>query len=177
MNRKNLFLLISVIVLFCLSSCDPLANSIADGIAAFDTATDPQAHEMYFNINGNTAYLNTNDNLPSSLLIPQTVGGNAVTAVENCTGSFTSVRIPGHVKTIKEEAFAGCTNLETVVIDDGVELIESLAFDGCTYLTLVIFNCSEMPEIEPGAFPLGNGIEYRHGTQSYDNLNALLAAL
>lgn len=46
-----------------------------------------------------------------------------------------SIYIPGSVKHIGERAFAGCENLEKVVLKEGVERIESHIFKDCKKLT------------------------------------------
>ncbi|MBR2735177.1 MAG: leucine-rich repeat domain-containing protein, partial [Clostridia bacterium] len=79
-----------------------------------------------------------------------------------------SVEIPpGTVKTIGQNAFNGCRNLNELKIGDGVETIENWAFMGCTSLTSVkipwsvkninncaFYNCSGLETLK-----LSEGIE------------------
>ena len=69
-------------------------------------------------------------------------------AFEGCS-YLESITIPGSVKVIPTYVFGGCSALETVIIEDGVEKIEYGAFDGCYNLknielpsTLVEMECS-----------------------------------
>lgn len=50
---------------------------------------------------------------------------------------ITSVRIPGTVSYVHENAFEGCINLKKVVLEEGVTSIEGLAFSGCIELSEV----------------------------------------
>ena len=68
-------------------------------------------------------------------------------AFEGCS-YLESITIPGSVKNIPSYVFGGCSALETVVIEEGVEKIESGVFDGCYNLknielpsTLVEIEC------------------------------------
>lgn len=46
-----------------------------------------------------------------------------------------SIRIPGSLKTIPSYAFAACSKLEEVQLNDGIEEIDITAFNGCSRLT------------------------------------------
>ena len=48
-----------------------------------------------------------------------------------------SVTIPANVQAIDNEAFSGCTKLESVTIPNGITKIERNAFRGCTGLTTI----------------------------------------
>ena len=178
MNRKVLFIIVSIILLIGFTSCDPIAKSIAEGVEAIDPATDAQVHEKYFDIdeNGKASLKENQTDLPVSLLIPEKVGTVAVKAIGSCEGSFETVRIPGHVKTICEDAFSNCPMLKYVVIEDGVQLIEEGAFSGCTQLTQVVINSFEI-EIEYDAFPMSSTTEYWLRTQRYSSIGELMGAL
>lgn len=176
MNRKVLFIIVSIVLLIGFTSCDPIAQSIAAGTEALDPATDPQAHEKYFDIdeNGTASLKEGLTSLPTSLLIPQKVGSVDVIAIAGCTGDFETVRIPGHVKTICESAFENCEKLKTVVIEDGVTLIEDDAFIGCS-LNRVVINASQTKiTISEQAFPYSTTTEYWHGTHQCANLGELV---
>ena len=179
MKKKVLFIIVSIVLLIGFTSCDPIAKSIAEGVQAADPSTDPQAHEKYFEIdeNGVASLKEGQTSLPTSLLIPQKVGSVAVKAIEDCFGTFESVRIPGHVKTISDFTFLNCPNLKFVIIDDGVESIGDGAFSGCS-LTRVIINSSQTKvEIDPNAFPLSGTTEYWLGTHQCASLAELFELL
>lgn len=178
MGKKTLLIIVSIILLIGFTSCDPIAQSIAAGVEAIDPATDPQAHEKYFDIdeNGKASLKENQTDLPVSLLIPEKVGTVPVKSIGNCEGSFETVRIPGHVKTICEDAFSNCPMLKYVVIEDGVQLIEEGAFSGCTNLTQVVINSFEI-EIEFDAFPMFSTTEYWLRTQRYSSIGELMGAL
>ncbi len=178
MRKNTLLIIISIFMLIGFTSCDPIAKNIAEGLEAIDPATDPQVHEKYFDIEENgTAFLKADlSDLPVSLLIPEKVGEVAVTAIRDCSGSFETVKIPGNVKTIYEDAFLDCPNLANVTIEDGVDLIEIGAFSGCTKLTQVVINSLNI-EIEYGAFPMSNSIKFWLGTHEYSSIGELMEAL
>lgn len=178
MGKKTLLIIVSIILLIGFTSCDPIAKSIAAGTEALDPNTDPQAHEKYFDIdeNGKASLKENQTDLPVSLLIPEKVGTVPVKSIGNCEGSFETVRIPGHVKTICEYAFLNCPMLKYVVIEDGVQLIEEDAFSGCTKLTQVVINSFEI-EIEYDAFPMSDSTKFWLGTHEYSSINELMEAL
>jgi hypothetical protein len=64
--------------------------------------------------------------------------------------SVTKVKIPGYVKVIGKNAFSGCENLNTVIIEDGVERILNSAFRSSAISTLVL--PESVQEIGPDAF-------------------------
>ena len=51
-------------------------------------------------------------------------------------GTFRTVRIPEGVRTIGSHAFAGCENLERIIIPASVETIALDAFEGADYLVV-----------------------------------------
>jgi hypothetical protein len=57
-------------------------------------------------------------------------------------GAITSVTIPGNYKKIGAWAFSDCQNLETVVVEDGVEEICMEAFSDCNKLSNISFPTS-----------------------------------
>jgi len=154
---KNKLLFISVLLLFALifASCTPeAAEKLVEGVAAADPSTAPNAHAQYFEIDENGAVsLKDKTIVPVSLIIPQKVDEKEVKSVKDCKEStFTSVRIPGNVKTIEDNAFFGCTSLTSVIIDSGVESIGEDAFVGCTALEMVQIYSSGI-SIDRDAFP------------------------
>lgn len=76
------------------------------------------------------------------VIFPETVENNLpVIAIDTgmCAdnGVITSIRIPGSIKTIGNNAFARCANLKSIVIEEGVEEIGMCSFGGCPELTTV----------------------------------------
>lgn len=74
------------------------------------------------------------------VVFPETVEDNLpVVAIDTgmCAdnGILKSIRIPGSIKTIGNNAFARCANLKSIVIEEGVEEIGMCSFGGCPELT------------------------------------------
>ena len=70
------------------------------------------------------------------------VGGEVVTTIGNCafeTVSFTTFHIPAGITRIGTNAFQGCSNLESVIIDVSVTNIVNQAFRNCTNLKTVYY--------------------------------------
>lgn len=61
------------------------------------------------------------------------------TAFFKCT-ALTGVKVPDSVKTISQQAFAGCQELATVELGNGIELIDYGAFDYDGAISAVIYN-------------------------------------
>ena len=75
-----------------------------------------------------------------NLVIPQTIEGLPVVALGEESFSekhFTSVTVPGSVKTIGYEAFYDCEELVSVVLSSGVTTLEQYVFHGCEKLVSV----------------------------------------
>lgn len=62
-----------------------------------------------------------------------------------------SIVIPGTVKRIGNRAFAGCENLQEVVLEEGIEIIEHNVFTGCQKLKTIRLPAS-VKEIDGWAF-------------------------
>ena len=95
------------------------------------------------------------DDLPSELVIPDTIEGYLVTTVKekalyNCAG-LTSVTIPDSVTGIGHMAFYSCDNLSSVTIGDGVVNIGMYAFAMCSKLDSITIPDS-VTTIGVGAF-------------------------
>lgn len=76
----------------------------------------------------------------SDVVFPSTVEGDLpVIAIDTgmCAdnGILKSIRIPGSIKTIGNNAFARCANLKSIVIEEGVETIGMCSFGGCPELS------------------------------------------
>jgi hypothetical protein len=61
------------------------------------------------------------------------------------------------VKTIGDDAFAGCTKLESVEIDGHIEKLGRWCFAGCTALKEI--DCIGVKEIEDTAFASDKGLK------------------
>ena len=147
-----------------------------------EAPVDLNIHAQYFDVDesGNATLKENIDSLPETLQIPEEVEGITVTSVGGCGDrqEITTVKIPGNVKTIKEEAFFCCSNLVRVEIADGVEEIEDMAFTGCTSLEAVIID-SEGITIDRGSFPLLSNLKFYYLGVEYElgPLRAHLAGL
>ena len=141
-------------------------QTILLALALIGTATTAHAYDMvvngvYYNINGNDAYVtyieyvylsssysyqyNYYNKYSGHVTIPETVTYNGLTytvtgigshAFENCTG-LTSVTIPNTVTYIGENAFYKCTSLISLSIPNSVTDIGGYAFYNCTKLSSI----------------------------------------
>jgi hypothetical protein len=123
------------------------------GLAIAQTnATDPVARanlgyspESVFVFDGvNTITGRTGS--PTTLSIPPTIGGKAVTiigafALSECT-TLTSVTIPSSVTSIGSGAFGGCTSLSSITIPNSVTSIGNGAFYLCPSLSSITIPAS-----------------------------------
>jgi len=80
--------------------------------------------------------LHINNELVTSLVIPDGVTNIGSSAFQNCS-NLTSVTIPNSVTNIGASAFSGCSKLESITIPNGVTSIGSSAFKKCSSLTSV----------------------------------------
>ncbi len=65
------------------------------------------------------------------IVIPETINGVEVNAIGEeafMFSSITSITIPGSVKTIGKDAFGGCDELESIILEEGIEHIGEMAF-------------------------------------------------
>jgi len=173
MKKISVFILLSLVLALAIISCTPeMAEKIAAGIPSVDSI-DPNKDAGLFDITAEGAVsLKSNATVPDSLLIPQKVGDIEVKSViAPCTGTFTSVTIPGNVKTIGSYAFMACTNLKTITIESGVNSIGDGAFIGCNALTMVVINSANI-NIHQQAFPAGT-YECWYLFQSYEDIAAI----
>ncbi|MCC8151062.1 MAG: leucine-rich repeat domain-containing protein [Lachnospiraceae bacterium] len=70
----------------------------------------------------------------TSVTLPGTLKSIGVFAFEDCN-NLTEVVIPDGVEILKHGAFCGCSNLKKVVIPGSVKTIDARAFDSCTSLS------------------------------------------
>lgn len=80
--------------------------------------------------------LHINNELVTSLVIPDGVTNIGSSAFQNCS-NLTSVTIPNSVTNIGASAFSGCSKLESITIPNSVTSIGSSAFKKCSSLTIV----------------------------------------
>lgn len=74
------------------------------------------------------------------------------TTLVQYTGTDNSVSVPASVTKIGENAFSGCTSLESVSIPDSVEEIGSAAFSNCTALDSVTIQGTSLRTFGNGVF-------------------------
>lgn len=140
---KKLFSIISVILcVVTLMSVIPLTvNAATEGFFTY-TVSDGKATltKVYAN-EGN------------DIVIPSTLGGYPVVAIDLSTGSWlTSVVIPSSVEIIKDGSFAFCSKLKSVIIQGAnLKTIERLAFGYCEELEKINIPKS-VEKIEKEAF-------------------------
>lgn len=87
----------------------------------------------------------TSLDIPANVKTLESNDGGA-TGVFASTG-LTSLVIPNTLEYLGREAFANCSNLETVTIGTGVTYIGSLVFAGCSNLSVVNYNVTEIPSV------------------------------
>ena len=84
---------------------------------------------------GSYAFANTS---LKEIKIPSSLTNLGGCAFSNCV-NVTQLEIPGTLKTIGgEDAFRNCTNLEKLIVDEGVENLGLRSFEGCTALKEVV---------------------------------------
>lgn len=64
---------------------------------------------------------------------------------------ISELTIPGNVKTIERQLCSTCSNLERVILEDGIEAVRNKAFEDCKNLKTIEIPLS-VAEIEPLAF-------------------------
>ena len=120
--KKIAWLLVAVMLLTCLISCNNQARSEVE--KAFTTVS----------VSGGVKIVHYTGNY-STLEIPSTIGGKTVVEIGDDVFAksylLTEVVIPDTVKVIGARAFQGCLALERIVIPDSVIEIGEYAFFGC----------------------------------------------
>ena len=89
---------------------------------------------MYYGSNTKKLYIN--NELVTSIIIPDSVTSISSGAFRNCT-ELTSVTIPDSVKSIGDYTFFGCTGLTSIIIPHSVMSIGYDAFRNCSGLTSI----------------------------------------
>lgn len=110
------------------------------GFVANNKISDPQL--PWFSIDNGTLYFDGSKYTGgSTLLVPETVAGQTVTALSNnCFAgaeSFIMIKLPDTLEIIGNQAFADCTKLRGVFIPESVIRIGASAFWGCSKLESV----------------------------------------
>ena len=114
-------------------SCNNLQDIYITDIAAWFNISGLDNLMRYGASNKN---LYINNELATSIAIPDSVTSIDERAFSNCTG-LTSITIPNSVTSIGDWAFAGCTGLTSVTIPNSVTSIGDWAFAGCSGLTSI----------------------------------------
>ncbi len=101
---------------------------------------EPSNMEWEYEVDKGVAMITgVSGSIEDEITIPSTIDGYPVTGIDDYAfyycGDLTSITVPRCVKTIGRYAFAGCSRLTTVVIQDGVTSIGSGAFSDCASLT------------------------------------------
>ena len=91
---------------------------------------------------GETAVLVSYNGTETDVVFPDSVNGLPVTGIDTamclCNPAVESIRIPGSVRTVGIRAFAQCSRLKTVVIDEGVTKLDKCCFGGCAELEEIL---------------------------------------
>jgi hypothetical protein len=99
-----------------------------------------EGNTMYDSRDNCNAILETSSNTLiagcKNTVIPNSVTGIGNQAFIGCT-NLESIVIPNSVTTIGSQAFSGCTKLESIVIPNSVTMINYGTFEGCTNLKSV----------------------------------------
>lgn len=102
------------------------------------------------------------------VVIPQGVTEIGERAFCDCK-TLEKVTIGGHVKTLKEHAFHGCTNLKELVLEEGVKTIKYQAFRDCKSLVNLELPNS-VTSIGKNAFQGCSGLQYVRLSDGLKNL-------
>lgn len=117
------------------------ATSTTQRVTEKPTSTVPPTTNPENNFGASGGVVTEYKGNDTSVVIPASVGSNAVTAIG--AGAFSgntsikSVSIPSSVTQIGQEAFADCTSLSSVSLPSSLKTIGIGAFYGCTSLTSV----------------------------------------
>ncbi len=132
-TKKALSVLLSLLMVL---SIVPLgmftANAATEGVL------------MYSTKNGEATIIGCDAKAAGDIIIPDTLGSCAVTAIglysfAECA-DITGVYVPDSVKEIGHYAFSDCTSLKTVGIGKGVKTLGNNVFSNCTSLEKITVN-------------------------------------
>lgn len=122
--------------------------------------------ESFLIINGFSFLCNSSDEAviysyderETEVVIPKTIIGSRVVGIaeyafmRNTSMTSISFNESIYLKKIGISAFANCTNLKSVELNDSIESIATSAFHGCTNLEEIQFNRCKLTEIPDYAF-------------------------
>ena len=120
--------------------------AVATSLSAATATVNGVTYE--YQVVGNSVAIGNDDWEPAiststsgALSIPSKINGLPVTWIKNCAfagcENLTSVTIPDGVTTLGQSAFEGCTSLRSVSMPDSVNNISYYTFSGCSSLTSV----------------------------------------
>ena len=139
--KKRLLLILSLILVVCFSAFVLTACGKDE-----DTTENPQGLDFYLKDDGTYAVGVGTAIYLSTITIPKTYKGKAVTEIAKYAFSFqdadvlisaTKIVIPDSVTSIGNNAFISCHSLTSVTIGNSVTSIGYRAFYGCSDLTSV----------------------------------------
>ena len=139
--KKRLLLILSLILVVCFSAFVLTACGKDE-----DTTENPQGLDFYLKDDGTYAVGVGTAIYLSTITIPKTYKGKAVTEIAKYAFSFqdadvlisaTKIVIPDSVTSIGNNAFISCHSLTSVTIPNSVTSIGDNAFHGCHSLTSV----------------------------------------
>ena len=117
-------------------------------------------------VDGNASIIKCDTRGRDSIVIPNTLGGAAVSFIGNeafkGSQNLKSITIPSSLITVGESAFENCVNLENVEFADYSQLlfINPKAFQNCTSLKTIDFGeSSQLTFITPNAFKNCSSLE------------------
>ena len=90
-----------------------------------------------------------------ALILPEELISLGPAAFYGCWRLSGVVEIPKNITVIPSNLFAGCSNIEGVVLHKDVEVIESQAFANCFYITSFVSKAKNPPMVDASCF---NGV-------------------
>ena len=146
--RKSLLLVMTVLLCFCLSSCDKILNMAKSAVTGEEISKPPEdfiatiegeeyTYELYEEYVKIIEYVGE----ATEIEIPSEIDDRPVKVIGTlCFNKkqVVSVTIPYSVKIIENSAFYYADALTSIVIPDTVEVIETRAFGWCNALESVV---------------------------------------
>lgn len=134
------------------------------------------AYELFFDIYNNNGYNITSNNILTSSEHGENILPNDVYYIANYAfagkNDITKVVCNSNLKVIGKNAFSECTNLKTIVLNDGLNKINSKAFYDVYFDYIII--PSSVSSISASAFNKGNiFVEIEEDEADYSNIFAV----